>query len=268
MAMEVNCSDYMSYIQKSVMGELSQPEQAALDRHLAECAPCNREQQMYSETVRQLRAEQDVPVPRHFFVYPRESHATPWRAFLQMSRPWQAVAASVLVVAGLVSALAIAQLQVRSADGALVIGFGRLPERKPPTPQVAQLDTSALESRILKAAAEKNRQDSLELLRTLRAEMARSDKAIGREQRALLEQAISNVKLRTGQLVTATAANLEKRTDRSVQDLYRTVSLERERDLAAVDNRINLLAINGEVKSTQTDAILATLLQVAELRMK
>jgi anti-sigma factor RsiW len=235
--MELNCSEYKSYIPRSVMGELSQAEQEALDQHLVECAPCSREHQMYSETVRQLRAEQDVPVPRHFFVYPRESHATPWRAFLQMSRPWQAVAAAALIVAGLVSALAIAQLQVRSADGALVIGFGRLPERRPPAPQVAQLDTSALESRILKAAAEKNRQDSLELLRTLRAEMARSDKAIGREQRA-------------------------------VQDLYRTVSLERERDLAAVDNRINLLAINGEVKSTQTDAILATLLQVAELRMK
>ena len=98
--------------------------------------------------------------------------------------------------------------------------------------------------------------------------MARSNKAIGREQRALLEQAINNVELRMGQLVSTTAASLEKKTDRSVQELYRKVSLERARDLAAIDNRMNLLAINGEVKSTQTDAILTTLLQVAELRMR
>jgi hypothetical protein len=185
-----------------------------------------------------------------------------------MPRAWQAATATVLLAFGLVSALAVARLQVRSEDGSLVLGFGKLPERRPSAPQAPQIDTSALESRILKIAAEKNRQDNLELLRTLRSEMARSNKTIGREQRALLELAINNAELRMGQLVTATAVNLEKKTDRSAQELYRKVSLERARDLAAVDNRINLLAINGEVKSTQTDAILATLLQVAELRMR
>lgn len=266
--MAATCSNYKSYIPRATLGDLSQEEQKALDQHLAECSPCNREHRMYAETVRLLRAEQDVPVPRHFFVYPDESHATPWHAFLRMPRAWQAATATVLLAFGLVSALAVARLQVRSEDGALVLGFGKLPERRPSAPQAPQIDTSALESRILKIAAEKNRQDSLELLRTLRSEMARSNKTIGREQRALLELAINNAELRMGQLVTATAVNLEKKTDRSAQELYRKVSLERARDLAAVDNRINLLAINGEVKSTQTDAILTTLLQVAELRMR
>jgi Putative zinc-finger len=266
--MVATCREYKTYIPRAILGDLSQEEQKALDQHLAECSPCNREHRMYSETVRQVSAVQDVSVPRHFFVYPEETHGTPWHAFLRMSRAWQAATASVLLVLGFASLLAISRLQIRSEDGALVIGFGRLPERRPAAPPVPQMDTSALESRILKIVAEKSRQDNLEFLRTLRAEMARSNKSIGREQRALLEQAINNVELRMGQLVSTTAANLEKKTDRSVQEAYRKVSLERARDLAAIDNRMNLLAINGEVKSTQTDAILATLLQVAELRMQ
>jgi len=266
--MAATCREFRSYIPRAILGDLSQEEQKALDQHLAECSPCNREHQTFGNTVRQLGSGLDVPVPRHFFVYPEESHSTPWRAFLRMSRAWQAATATVLLVFGFASLLAVSRLQVRSEDGALVIGFGRLPERRPPAPQIMQVDTSALEAKILKAAAERSRQDNLEFLRTLRAEMARSNKAIGREQRALLEQAISNVELRMGQLVSTTAYDLERKTDRSVQDAYRKVSLERARDMAAVDNRIKLLAINGEVKSTQTDAILATLLQVAELRMQ
>jgi len=266
--MTATCREYKSYIPRAILGDLSQEEQKALDQHLAECSPCNREHRMYGDTVRQLSAGQNVPVPRHFFVYPEESLGTPWHAFLRMSRAWQAATATVLLALGFASLLAISRLQIRSEDGALVLAFGTLPERKPPAPQAPQMDTSALEARILKAAAESSRQDNLEFLRTLRAEIARSNKAIGREQRALLERAINNAELRMGQLVSTTAANLERKTDRSVQEVYRKVSLERARDLAAVDNRINLLAINGEVKSTQTDAILATLLQVAELRMQ
>jgi len=266
--MAATCREYKSYIPRGILGDLSPEEQKALDQHLAECSPCNREHLIYSQTVRQLAGGLDVPIPRHFFVYPEESHSTPWHAFLRMSRAWQAATATVLVVLGFASALAISRLQIRSEDGTLVIGFGRLPETKPPAPQAAQVDTSALEARILKAAAERSRQDNLEFLRTLRTEMARSNKAIGREQRAVLEKAIDNVEIRMGQLVSTTAYDLERKTDRSIQDVYRKVSVERARDMAAVDNRIKLLAINGEVKSTQTDAILATLLQVAELRMQ
>jgi hypothetical protein len=266
--MAATCRDYRNYIPRAILGDLNQEEQKALDQHLVECSPCNREHRLYSETVRQLAEGLDVPIPRHFFVYPEESHGTPWHAFLRMSRAWQTATATALIVLGFASALAISRLQFRSEDGALTIGFGKLPERREPAPQAMQVDTSALEARILKAVAERSRKDNTEFLRTLRAEMARSNKAIGREQRVLLEQAINNTELRMGQLVSTTAYDLEKKTDRSVEDLYRKVSLDRSRDMAAVDNRIKLLAINGEVKSTQTDAILATLLQVAELRMQ
>ncbi len=266
--MAATCSEYRNRIPRALLGDLSREEQKALDQHLAECSPCNREHRMYSDTVRQLGGGLDVPAPRHFFVYPEESHGTPWHAFLRMSRAWQAATATVLVILGFASLVAISRLQVRAEEGALVIGFGRLPEKRPAAPQAAQVDTSALEAKILKAAAERSRLDNLAFLRTLRAEMARSNKAIGREQRALLEQAINNAELRMGQLMSSTAYDLERKTDRSVQDVYRKVSLERARDMAAVDNRIKLLAINGEVKNTQTDAILATLLQVAELRMR
>ena len=68
--------------------------------------------------------------------------------------------------------------------------------------------------------------------------------------------------------VEATAHQLEQRTDLSVANLYQTVSRQRERDQNAFDAKLTRLAVNGEIKDKQTDAILETLLQVAELRMK
>ena len=46
------------------------------------------------------------------------------------------------------------------------------------------------------------------------------------------------------------------------------MKLQRESDLAVVDSKLNRLALNGQIKSSQPDAILETLIQVADLRTK
>ena len=51
-------------------------------------------------------------------------------------------------------------------------------------------------------------------------------------------------------------------------DLYQTIQTQRRQDLILTKNRLDRLAVQGEMRSTQTDAILETLLQVAEMRMK
>ena len=264
-----DCIPYKNLIPRALVADLSPEEQRRLDAHLAECRPCERERRLYAETVLRLNAnQQDEPIPRHFFVYPEESRVVPWRAFLQMPRAWQAAVASVVLVLGILSAAALARLQVRAEDGAVVLGFGRLPDRVDPEPRTPQIDTQALETRILKLAEERSRRDVAEWMRTLRAELARSSRAISREQNIVLAQALDNLETRMGTIVAAAATDLEKRSDQSIDDLYTKISTERTRDLAAVQDRIDLLAVSGEMKSSQTDVILQTLLQVAELRLR
>ena len=50
--------------------------------------------------------------------------------------------------------------------------------------------------------------------------------------------------------------------------MYRTLETQRVQDLSSVNDRLNRITVNGEIKSNQTDAILETLLQVAELKLK
>jgi hypothetical protein len=262
------CTQYKNLIPRALVADLSPEEQQRLDQHLAECRPCEREQRLYAETVRKLRTSQDEPIPRHFFVYPEEARVSPWQAFLRMPRAWQAAVASAVLALGFLSTAGLARLQVRTEGGAVMFGFGRLPDRASPEPKAPQIDTQALESRLLNLVEEKSRRDAAEWMRTLRTELARSSKAIGREQSILLAQALDNLEARMGTIVAATAADLEKRNDRSIDNLYTRISTERNRDLAAVQDRIDLLAVNGEMKSSQTDVILQTLLQVAELRLR
>ncbi len=70
------------------------------------------------------------------------------------------------------------------------------------------------------------------------------------------------------QNLTGAVAAVQARGAKSVADLYEAVSLQQQRDRNAIENRIDRLAVTGETKSNQTDAILQTLLEVAELRMK
>ena len=266
--MTTSCDQNRKLIPKSVLGDLQPEEQTELDRHLVECVPCAREYRQYADTIRQLRSEQNEDVPRHFFVYPGERTLRPWQAFFKMSRIWQVAAAAVLLAVGLFSSMAIARLQVRMENGILIAGFGKLPESRPSVFQVQTVDEKALEFRLMRMISERNQRESLELARSLRAEMARSNKTLSREQTTLLAQVLDGVELRMTRFVAAAAGDLERKTDASMQELYRTVSLERANDRAAIENRINLVAANGEIKDTQTDAILETLLQVAEARVK
>lgn len=115
---------------------------------------------------------------------------------------------------------------------------------------------------------EKNRKDSLQWIRALRAEIARSQAVVTRDQRALLQIALDNLETRMTVRLDDTARSLENRNAQSLASLYQAVKLQRDSDVAMVDSKLNRLALNGDIKNSQTDAILETLIQVAENRTK
>ncbi len=262
------CPQFKDLIPRSLAADLSPEEQRRLDRHLAECAPCRREQGLYEETLRQLAAAGDDPVPRHFFVHPEASGATPWQVFRRMARAWQAAAAAAFLLLGVLSAAAIAKLQVRAGEGVLTVGFGRLPDRPAAAAPAALPDPRELEARVLMLAEGRTRRLLGEWAETWKMELDRMRRAAGREQAAALARALAGLEARMDAALTMAALELERRNHQAIDELDRKVALERARDLAAVDDRIRWLAVSGEVKSTETDAILQTLLQAAELKFQ
>ncbi len=266
--MTAECSMYRSLIPRAAMGDLGAEEQHALNLHLAECAPCGNEHSQYAETLRQMRSAGDVPVPKHFFVYAQEAPAKPWLAFRQLSPVWQGAIGLVILLFGVFIAAAISHLNIRVGNGVLAVNFGApAPVQQTQTP-VPVIDTAAMEARILKAVEEKNRRDKLEWIQMVRADIEKSNRSLTDRQRKILQAALSELETRLGSQMGTAVTALEVRSDRALANLYRVVSSERERDLTYVNNRFSRLVTNNEVRSNQTDAILETLLQVADLKLK
>jgi hypothetical protein len=266
--MNYDCAYYRERIARGSLGDLEPDEQRQLDLHLASCSACARERDLYAETFRQIRSLEDIPAPRHFFVYPEKRGTSLWQLFRMLHPAWQAAAAVLEAATVLLSAFSASRFQARAENGVYTFAFGSLPPARVEPAPARALETSALEARILQIVEAKTRAENLECVRRLRAEITRSQRRFTEPQQAILTIALTNLEARMNGRIEETSRSLADRNDRSVADLYRTIARQREMDLAAVDGRLTRLAVHDEMKSTQTDAILETLLQVAELKMK
>ena len=263
-----DCNYYMELIPRALLGDLAGPDLQALESHLVDCAACAQERELYSGTFRQMRSLEDVPVPRHFLVYPEEQTTNPWRLFRTMSSAWQGAAAMLLLIVGVSTVLAATSFRARFEGGVFTVAFGKLPAAPSPSVPSPAFDVAALEARILQIVEQRDRKESLEWVKTLRAEMAQIRRGSTRQQQVALDTALASLETRMGNRIELTARSIQDQNERSLAGVYQTVSRQRERDIAAVDGKFARLAVNDEIKSTQTDAILETLLQVAELRLK
>ena len=263
--MTIDCSNFSNLIPRALLSDLTREEQEALQAHLKDCAPCAQERELYLNTLGQLRSADDAPVPRHFFIYPDESRPTLRQLFGQLSLAWKGSLAAAFLVG--LSVLAFTSMEIRSEPGGMVFRIGNAPEPVAVGP-APSIDLEALKSELTRLLENRSRNDKLEILQTLRAEMARSESAMTRKQRLVLETALSRLESRVNNRIVDAAASLESANQRSLGDMYRTLETQRVQDLSSVNDRLNRITVNGEIKSNQTDAILETLLQVAELKLK
>jgi len=259
--MTSECKAVQQLIQRSFVGDLSPEEQRGLDCHLATCQLCRREHEQYAETLCLLQSAGDEPVPRHFFVYPKERTANPWQLFRQMMPRWQIVTACVATLFVVLNMAAIAGLQVRGDRGAWAVSFGR-------SAAGANIDVNALKADILRAAEEKNRDLLLTNIQILRSEIAGTRADLTQQQQIQLLSALERVETRVNNRINLTAEDLKAGSQRSALDLYQAVSLQREQDVNATNARLDKVVENFESKARQTDAILETLLQIANLNLK
>src|SRR5438445_2327841 len=124
--MIIDCSNFRNLIPRALLSDLTREEQEALQAHLKDCAPCAQERELYLNTFSQLRSTDDVPVPRHFFIYPDESRPTLRQLFAQLSLAWKGSLAAAFLVG--LSVLAFTSMEIRSEPGGIVFRIGKSPE--------------------------------------------------------------------------------------------------------------------------------------------
>jgi hypothetical protein len=259
MKMTSECADYQKKIAAFFLGDLTGEEKQVLEQHLAACPRCRSEWEDYERTVQQLASAGEEPVPRHFFVYPEERSYSPWRLFGQMKPGWQTAVASAAVLFVLLGIAAVSRLQIRSSEEGWAISFGRN-------------DLDVLRKEILTAAltaAEKTNQDSRAAwINEIRNEIASSRSDLTRQQQVELSAALTRMDFRVAGQIKNSEINVKDDTQRVISDLYRFIAQQRAQDLEAINLRLDSTDANNAIKTRQTNEILGTLLQVADLKLR
>jgi hypothetical protein len=265
--MSTNCEDYRKRILESSIEDLSPNERQTLEAHLAGCLFCSEEQRLTLDTLQQLRSESDVAVPRHFFVGVEELRPTPWSLFRQMTVTWKAATALALLASGALVVMIVSGFQVRTQAGALTLSFGKPSEPKDgATQHLVNVDN--LKTDILQALEEKSHQEHLVWLEEMRKELAQSNHKLTQKQQKSMETALAGLEARVNDQMSARDLSLQASWKQSLGNMYEAVQTQRKRDLMLTNNRLNRLVTQGEQKSNETEAILETLLQVAEYKIK
>lgn len=263
--MSTECSHIRGQIPQSLAGDLDAAEQRSLQAHLQMCEQCAREHQEWTGAIEQLAAAGDVPVPRHFFVYPEPARRAWWNWLAWSGGGWKVAVAAAGAALLLLAVLVGSNFQGRVEGGVVTFSFGKaLPVSQPANPAV---DVAALRQQILEQVqVELDRQRSA-WLRDVRQELSRAGNALTGRQQQRLQVALSDLEARLNQRLGQTGTNLQVGWNQSLADLYQTLQIQRRQDQVALE-RLDRLILQGELKRSETEAVVDTLLQVAEFKLK
>jgi plasmid stability protein len=264
--MNDTCELFRKNISRALLKDLPSQELDRLNEHLAVCAECASEQELYRHALGEMRQVEDLPVPRHFFVYPEERGLSLWQAYrgLQAAYRWGTAAAFGLLL--ILAGFSVFPVRLEKSDGRLSISIGRPLASPLIVPPAAQVDVAALRQPLLAALEQRIREERQEWGKQLHAVIARSGRQFSQPQREILQAAMISLEERMDQKISAAGTVLEAKSNQNLQDLYKTLQVQREQDLVGIHRDLNQLVQVGTQKTRQTDAILETLIQVAELR--
>jgi hypothetical protein len=255
--MKSECSELQNKIAALLLGDLADDEKKTLEAHLATCSHCRSEQDNYLRTIQQMALAGDEDIPHHFFIYPEKRSDNPWQLFLGMRRPWQAAAAGITALILLLGIAAISRLQIRSGNGDWAIIFGR-----------NDVDLAALKSEILEAAEKKNQESRIAWIQEMRGEIENSHTFLTEQQRDQLRAALALMDSRMNGRISGSEGHVREETQQLVADLYRVVSHKQAQDIESINLRLDSTDAKNAIKTRQTNEILGTLLQVADLRLR
>lgn len=264
--MKSTCEDARNWVPRALMSDLTPAEEQALNEHLTECVTCSGEQRLYSDTLSQVRAVSDSPVPRHFFVYPDERGSSVMEFLRGLTPGWKLAFSLAVVTVAVFAILMAARFQFRAEQGVYSFSFGRpLPRAVPAKDSAAEIQ--ALRADVTGLLAARSKAERAEWMNALRQQIKQSNR-YGARQQQQWNAALANLETRLNDRIEDSAVTLTAGMEQSAGNVFRALQRQRQQDLALTRTRLEHLATRGELKDQETDEILSTLLQVARLPEK
>jgi len=264
--MNDKCNRYRDLIPRALLDDLEAGRAAELEEHLTACAACRAERDEYRETIGHLAMVEDEPVPGHFFL-PADARNNSWRdLFAAVSWPWRLAAAGALTALLFLAGLGLSGLQFRASEGVYAFSFGR-PLPDPNGGAKAEAAIQALRVEMRSFIEQTIQSERKQHLATLRSELERSGRNLNPEQRQFLQVALNDIEKRMNERIVTAGATVAAQTASSMDTLYATLQAQRSQDLALIRKSINDTARVSEANDRQTQEVLTTLLEVADLQI-
>jgi len=129
------------------------------------------------------------------------------------------------------------------------------------------IDVAALKADILQTAEERTRQARTEWFQDVRAEIGESFADLDDQRQTELVAALDQLESSFNGRLTAAEDRMKDETQKLAGDIYQTVAGERARDLGLIDLRFDSIETSNFLRNQQTNAVLDTLVQVAEISL-
>jgi hypothetical protein len=263
--MKTPCAEMKNRIPLALLGELNPAEQIELETHLLNCSVCTAENASCAETYVQLRTISDVSTPRHFLVYPGEGRRSLKDFFCVLEPGWKLLFGGGLVGVFLLLALFLTRFQFRVENGVYSLSFGQ------PVPALSTFSKARedeMKSQWMELLDARTRQDRQEFNTLVKQELVNNSRGLSAQQKKEWQAALSQLEGRLTKQIDGTAAALHTGMRQSVFELYQTVQSQRLQDINRTRKQLDRLAYQEDQKDQETKEILATLLQVTDLKLK
>ncbi len=253
--MSSDCEYFRSRLAKTLFEPTDKAEKRALESHLRECPDCRDELEATRRTVQTLKGWEDQPVPRHFFVYqPEPRWGRGWGAW-----GWGALATAALVL--LATGIVLSQIQVRIEPGVLTIGWQQLPAQQP------VWDPEELKTEVMELVDQRLQEQDRQWQSHLQAVSDRvGEESSSRERQ--LRGSIADLERRQAQQLETRSAALEADYEENLLRLWRVLQARHEKDFGLIREQLQLMTVSDEIHDTRNEALVATLLQMADLRLQ
>ena len=254
--MSRTCPDYQDWLKDRVAVELGEADEALLNAHLAECAACRLEAELLESAIGELLTLEEEPVPHHFYVYEDERAKTGWSQLLQALSGWQRAALATAAVFFVFSVgLNIFELHVSWNDEMLAFSFGA---------PVSSFDEEQFRSDLSQQIRTLVKEEDERSQEQLRQEFRNSLAALQETDSDAVERLVTQLEDRLNLRVNSGNTALADRLDNSLMRLYELVSDQRDDDFNRISGQLQQLAANDELQADQVDAVMASVVELAE----
>lgn len=255
------CERCRNQIGPCLVGDLEPQERRELERHLSECTDCRLVRQEMEQALQALSSLEDVDVPRHHFVHDRSSGLVPGGLQGPLSWAWKGAWAALLGVFLISAGLLLSGLQIRIGSGSLTLAYGALPPE-------SSLDSDALRRELVDLLEDRLHSRETVWMEQVRSEIRDAGDLLTQEQKreftAILERVDSRWDVQLEQKSDLLAAECKA----GMAGLYRTLYTQHRDDIDHLGSRIEIMNVRDEIRGSQTDALVSTLVQFADLQSR